>query len=173
MPRRFFKRIAPHPDKIKTSKSLGWLGETLHHPGLWRFNRHCIAGAFAVGLFCMWVPFPTQTLLAAVTAVFLRVNLPLSVVLVYITNPFTIPPMFYGAYCLGAVILGVQIQDIGFELSYEWLHHTLGLIWQPLLLGCFITGIISALLGYYGVHLFWRMHIVQRWEARRQKRKKP
>ncbi|PID99806.1 MAG: ATP-binding protein [Thiothrix nivea] len=171
MPKRFFKKLAPHPDTLKKNKYLGWLGTTLHHPWLWHFNRHSVAGAFAVGLFCMWIPFPPQTLIAAVIAIAIRVNLPLSVLLVYVTNPLTIPPMFYLAYKLGAWLLDAAIYDIQFSVSLEWLHDTALLIWQPLLLGCSIFAIISSILGYYGIHLFWRLHILQRIRDRRALRR--
>ncbi|MGB0848981.1 MAG: DUF2062 domain-containing protein, partial [Thiolinea sp.] len=101
------------------------MGSALHDPRLWHFNRHNIAGACALGLFCMWIPFPPQTVMAAIAAIFIRVNLPLSVALVYVTNPITIPPMFYGAYKLGAVILGEKVQAIEFSLSVDWLQSTM------------------------------------------------
>ena len=171
MPKQFFKRLTPHPDKIKKNRWLSWLGSALHDPRLWHFNRHNIAGACAIGLFCMWIPFPPQTVIAAVAAIIIRVNLPLSVALIYITNPITIPPMFYAAYKLGAIILGEPVQSVEFSLSVEWLQTTLELIWQPLLLGCLIVAVLSALIGYYGTHLLWRLHIVQRLKARRACRK--
>lgn len=171
MPRRFFKKLAPHPETIKGSKCLGWLGATLHHPWLWHFNRHSVAGAFAVGLFCMWIPFPPQTLISALVAIIIRVNLPLSVLLIYITNPFTIPPMFYLAYKFGAWIINAPVHDIEFAMSLDWLQETAILIWQPLLLGCTIFAIASAFIGYYGVHLFWRLHIVQQIKDRRELRR--
>ncbi|MEZ5448762.1 MAG: DUF2062 domain-containing protein [Thiolinea sp.] len=152
------------------------MGNTLLHPNLWHFNRHSVSSAFAVGLFCMWIPFPPQTLIAALVAIILRVNLPLSVVLVYITNPVTIPPMFYAAYQLGARILHEEVHAVHFSLSVEWFRSTLDLIWQPLLLGCGITAILSAIIGYYGVQLFWRFHIIQKLKnrrANRQQRHKP
>ncbi|CAA6800586.1 MAG: ATP-binding protein [uncultured Thiotrichaceae bacterium] len=171
MPKRFFKKLAPNSDKIKKSKSLAWLGTALHHPWLWHFNRHSVAGAFAVGMFCMWIPFPPQTLIAASVAVLIRVNLPISVALVYVTNPITIPPLFYLAYQFGSWLLGENLQDIDFSFTTEWFKTTLTLIWQPMLLGCMIFAAISAVIGYYGIHLFWRLHIVQQIKDRRAKRR--
>jgi hypothetical protein len=42
------------------NKYLGWLSKHLHHSGLWNFNRKSIAKAFAVGLFCAFIPVPFQ-----------------------------------------------------------------------------------------------------------------
>ncbi|MGB0847780.1 MAG: DUF2062 domain-containing protein, partial [Thiolinea sp.] len=62
------------------------------------------------------------------------------------------------------------VQAIEFSLSVDWLQSTMELIWQPLLLGLLIVATLSALLGYYGVHMLWRLHIIQRLKARRQRR---
>jgi uncharacterized protein len=48
----------------------------------------------------MYMPPIGQMFMAAAAAIVLRVNLPISVALVWITNPLTIPPMFYFAYLL-------------------------------------------------------------------------
>lgn len=170
MPKQFFKRLTPHPDKIKKNRWLSWLGNALHDPRLWHFNRHNVAGACALGLFCMWIPFPPQTVMAAIIAILMRVNLPLSVALVYVTNPVTIPPMFYAAYKLGAIVLGDPIQQVEFAMTFEWFKTTMEVIWQPLLLGLLIVATLSALFGYYGVHFLWRLHILQRLKDRRQRR---
>ena len=108
--------------------------------------------------------------MAAIMAILIRVNLPLSVALVYVTNPVTIPPMFYAAYKLGAIILGDEIHTIEFAMTFEWFKTTMELIWQPLLLGLLIVAALSALIGYYGVHFLWRLHILQRLKERRQRR---
>ncbi len=170
MPKHLFKKLAPHPDIIKGNKHLGWIGHSLHLPSLWHFNRHNIALAFAIGLFWMWVPCPPQTVFAAATAVMLRANLPLSVALVFITNPITIPPLYYFAYEFGATILNQQIEEVKFELTFDWFQASVSSIWWPMLLGCLLLGVISAIIGYFSIHLFWRMHIIQRMKARRERK---
>ena len=53
--------------------------------------------AFFVGLFVAFMPIPGQTIAAAVLAVLLRCNLPLSVGLVFVTNPdYHRPSVFHG-----------------------------------------------------------------------------
>ena len=121
MPRQFFKKISPSADTIKKQKCLGFLGKHLHSPMLWHLNRRSVSVAFAIGLFMMWVPFPSQMVYAAVFAILLSANLPISVALVWITNPNTIPPMFYFAYLFGTKILGHTPLDIKFEMTWEWL----------------------------------------------------
>ena len=170
MPKKFLRRLSPDPDKLKQHKHLQFLGDALHLPCLWHFNRRNVASAFAIGLFCMWLPIPFQSIIAALLAVFFRANLPLSVALVFITNPVTIPPMFYFAYELGASILGSSVQAYNFTLSLDWLTKGFALIWKPFLLGCLILAVMSALLGYYGIHGLWRLHVLQHLKERRERR---
>jgi len=165
----FFRKYTPKKEKLREQKSLAILGDNIYSPNLWHINRHSISGAFAVGLFCAWVPIPLQMLLAALMALVFSVNLPVSVALVWITNPITMPPMFYGAYWLGAKILNQKPQNINFELSGEWLGTVLGQIWQPFLLGCFVIGGLSSILGYFAVKWLWRYNTVRRFNKKKQR----
>ena len=171
MPKEFLKRYSPSPKTIREYRALDVLGERIHRPNLWHLNRRSVAKAFAIGLFCTWLPIPFQTIIAASLAVLLCANVPLSVVLVFITNPITIPPMFYFAYRLGASLLGLEAVPLNFELSWEWISNTLGGTWAPLLLGSLVMGTISSVLGFATIRLLWRIRIVQRWEHRKCKRK--
>lgn len=172
MPRRLIKRIFPHHDKIREHKNLQFLGPLLHDPNLLHLNRRSISGAFAVGLFFAWVPVPFQMALSAIAAIFFRVNLPISVVLVWITNPLTMPPLFYFAYKFGAWVLQVPATNFSFELSFKWLGESLSAIWEPFLLGCFFLGVISSIVGYLFIRILWRVVVVQSWKTRKAVRLK-
>ena len=62
----------------------------------------------------------------------------LSISLIFVTNPLTMPVIYYAAYELGAFLLDTPLQDIEFEITWSWLSQRLGDIWQPFLLGCFV-----------------------------------
>ena len=112
---------------------------------------------------------PFQMVLAAGGAILVHANLPISVVLVWLTNPITMPPMFYGAYKLGAWVMNTPEQDFQFELSLEWLTSGMAAIWQPFLLGCAILGVICSVLGYFGIKLAWRWIVIRKWQRRHRK----
>lgn len=114
-----------------------------------------MAGAVAVGLFFAWVPMPIQMLMAAAAAIMFRTNMALSVGLVWISNPFTIPPMFYFAYLVGTWVIGEPPQDFAFQLSFEWLANELAISWKPFLIGCLILATGSSMIGYFAVSQFW------------------
>lgn len=166
MPKKFIKRFSPNPDSLRAHPHLKHFGEALHNPNLWHLNRRSAAGAVAVGLFCAWMPIPFQMILAALIAIIFTVNLPLSVALVWISNPITMPPLFYCAYRLGAFILHQPIADFHFKLSFSWLLNTLETIAPALLLGSFILGFICALVGYFLFRVFWRVSVSKRWVNR-------
>ncbi|MEH6457799.1 MAG: DUF2062 domain-containing protein [Cocleimonas sp.] len=170
MPRKFLKRYSPSPKTIRENKALSMLGEDLHRPSLWILNRSSVARAFAIGLFCTWIPFPLQTVIAALLAIYYRAHLPLSVALVFISNPVTIPPMFYFAYKLGSVMLGMELQIVEMDLSWHWFTSILGQIWQPLLFGCLILAIVSSAVGYFTINTLWRKGVKSRWKERSKRR---
>ena len=97
MAKKTIQRFLPDPNKIRHHKSLKIFGRLLQDANLWHLNRRSARGAFAVGLFFAFIPVPFQMVLAAAGAILFRVNLPISVALVWLTNPLTMPPIFYGA----------------------------------------------------------------------------
>ncbi|MCU7916929.1 MAG: DUF2062 domain-containing protein [Candidatus Thiodiazotropha sp. (ex Epidulcina cf. delphinae)] len=174
MPKRLIKRLLPHHDTVRNHKHLQLFGSRLHDANLWHLNRHSASGAFAVGLFMAFIPLPFQMVLAAAAAIFFRVNLPLSVCLVWITNPITIPPMFFFAYLVGTWVIGAPAQAEPFQFSLEWLRNGgLEEIWTPLLVGSLICASISALLGYSLILWIWRWRAIEKWKMRRLRKKNP
>lgn len=163
--KKLLKKHAPHPDKIKNHKHLGWLNKHLHDSSLWNFNRKSVSKAFAVGLFCAFIPVPFQMLLAAPGAVIFSANLPLSIALVWITNPITMPPIFYGCYKLGSWILGTSIEQ-DFVMSSEYIWQVFDVIWQPFLLGCFVASTISSIAGYFLIQSIYRLKVYKRVKSR-------
>ena len=169
MPRRYLRRILPSPRKIRDEGAVKIFGRLVHNPNLWHLNRHSVAMAVAVGLFTAFVPIPGQTLLAVAGAIALGCNLPIAVVVVFVSNPITMAPLFFSAYKVGALMLGETPRAVQFELSIDWLLGSLSDIWQPFLLGCFTVGVLSAMLGYVAVQTIWRIHVVQSWRERRRR----
>ena len=170
MPKKFFKKWMPDSNRIKNHPHLNKVfGKLLHDPNLLHLNRRSVSGAFFVGLFMAFVPLPSQMILAAGIAIWVRVNLPLSVGLVWVSNPFTMPPLFYFAYKVGAWTLNVPVTDWNFELSWAWFGTELAAKWEPFLLGCFICGVVSGFLGFVLIRLIWRINIGSRWATRKRR----
>ena len=139
-------------------------------PNLWHLNRHSASGAFGIGLFFAFWPVPFQMWLSAFAAIPLRVNLPLSIATVWLTNPLTMPPIFYGAYKVGAWVLGTDVGEFEFQLSWEWLMGSVNTIGPAFLLGCMICSVVFGSLGYATMNFLWRRSVIKSWQARRAKR---
>ena len=172
MAKKLIKKYLPHPGLITENRWIKVLGPRLQDPGLWHINRRSFSGAIAVGVFCAFMPIPFQMLLAAIAAVAFRVNILIAVPMVWISNPITIPPMFYFSYSVGAWILGTETHDFMFQLSFDWLLSEILYIWQPLLLGSLLVATISSLSSLLVAHLFWRYHIWTRIKNRRKRGRK-
>jgi len=171
MPKKFIKKYMPNHEKIRNNKQLNKVfGTLLHDPNLLHLNRRSVSTAFFVGLFMAFVPLPTQMVMAAAVAIFIRCNLPIAVGLVWISNPITMPPIFYFAYKVGTWVLSTPERKFSFELSWEWLGTELAAIWEPFLLGCAISGIVFGLLGYASVRILWRLHIISTIKKKRLQR---
>ena len=172
--KKLIQKLFPNHLKVKEHRHLQFLGSAIHDPNLWHMNRRSVSGAFAVGLFLAFMPVPGQMVLAALLAVLLRVNLPISVMLVWITNPLTIGPIFYTAYKLGQLIIGDPVLIIeADEQGFSWFKENFDNIWEPLLLGSLLLGAGFSVIGYFGMRLFWRFHVIKRWrEKRRQSKRK-
>tara|TARA_R110000822_G_scaffold34103_8_gene97058 strand:- start:8420 stop:8944 length:525 start_codon:yes stop_codon:yes gene_type:complete len=172
MPRRLLKRYMPSPERIKQNKSLRFMGTVLHDPNLWHLNRHSVARAMAVGLFVAMLPIPMQMLVSAAIAVPLRANLPISIGLVWLTNPITMPAVFFTQYKIGTMLLGAPERSMPMELSFTWLMSEIHHIWQPLLLGSLLAGTILAAIGYGGTMLYWRIWVGRNWQKRKLRRRR-
>ncbi|AOT08447.1 DUF2062 domain-containing protein [Pseudoalteromonas luteoviolacea] len=168
MAKKTIQRFLPDHNKIKEQKSLRIFGSLLHDANLWHLNRRSARGAFSVGLFFAFIPVPFQMVLAAALAIPFRVNLPLSIALVWITNPLTMPPIFYCSYLVGVFALGQEIQPFQFEPTWEWLTQSISTIGPAFIVGSLICASIAAVIGFFGIDYLWRRSVNKAWQARNQ-----
>jgi len=169
MPKKLIKRFMPNHKTIKENKHLKIFGNLLHNPHLWHLNRHSVAKAFAVGLFFAFIPVPFQMVLAAGVAILVHSNLPLSIALVWITNPFTMPAIFYFSYIVGAWVLDEPEQAFVFQASWQWVVDSLSTIGPAFLLGCGVLAIVFAILGYFSIQVIWRYSVIKAWKERQNR----
>ncbi|MDJ0740850.1 MAG: DUF2062 domain-containing protein [Gammaproteobacteria bacterium] len=172
MPRHLIKRYTPTPAALKKHKYLRHLGTWLHDENLWHLNRRSVSGGVAAGLFWAMIPVPVQMVTSALSAIVFRVNLPISVALVWITNPLTMAPVFYFNYLVGTWLIGAPAHVGAFQPSFEWIMAELNAIWKPLFIGSIVLGTLLGLLGYGAMRLYWRWHVLRRFRARPRRRPK-
>lgn len=177
--RKFFGKFLPHQETVKNQRWLKPFGKRLLHPNLWHLNRRSAAGGVAVGLFCGLIPGPLQMISAALMAVLFRVNLPVAAFATLYTNPFTILPLYLAAYKLGGWVSGarngIPVEDLAFpEMHWQsWpgeLWAWMQMLGEPLLIGLPMLAIGLAIIGYLAVRVAWRVAVVLKWRARKQRR---
>lgn len=175
MPRRLLKKYLPTPEHIRRHESLNRvLGKLLHDPNLWHLNRYSVSMGMGIGLFCAFLPIPMQMLVAAIMAISLRGNLPISISLVWITNPLTMGPVFYFCYRLGAWMMSIPPRPHQHDIQWDlhWAIERLSEIGGPLLLGSMTMAVVMGLAGYGFAALLWRASILWKLRHRRLRRSK-
>lgn len=153
------RRQAPGKDDILASPWMAPVRPHLQDDRLWCLDRHCVARGVAAGLFMGLLMPVAQMLFAAVASVLLRGNVPISVACTLVTNPLTVPPIYYAAYQIGDSVLPEAL-DLTWLMTdaTHWLGQ--GLNWTvthgtPLMTGLLMLATASALLGFAVVHLLW------------------
>jgi hypothetical protein len=162
MPRRLLKRWLPHREALRDRWYVRPFGRLLHERDLWAIQRRTVAPAVALGLFLAFLPFPGQSLVAAAGAVRWRLNLPVAVLAVFVSNPLTMMQIYYGCYRLGRLVLGDQALLRPDALGPGLLQFLL-----PTLVGGVIAGAAAAAIGYLAVEGAWRIAVGLRYRRRR------
>lgn len=169
MARKFFKRFMPDPDLIRRHRSLQLLERWLHDGNLWHLNRYSVSTAFFIGMFAAFIPLPSQMLIAGALAIWWRANLPISVALVWTSNPFTMPFFFGGSYLVGLKLMQRPLPS-HFEPTWDWFQQQAATMWQPFVLGSLVAGLLVGLTCAVLVRILWRLQVALRWRARRRQR---
>ena len=140
-------------------------------PTLLHLNRHSVSLASVCRYFlCLHASTGIQTLIAAAMCFWLGANLPIGLMTIWISNPLTIPPMFYLTHQLGSFLLGSEPVNFTVTMSWEWFSNLGSGILLPLIAGSLLSGIILASIGYFFILYLWRWKVVKNWETRKDQR---
>ncbi len=164
----FLKKI-PTKEDITHSKKYALIRGFLHHTYLWHWHRRPVGRACAIGMIGAFTPWPFQMIQCAILAIIFRAHLPLSVGLVWITNPITIPIFLVMVYQTGAIILDVSLDTSHFQWTYEWFVDNFIDLWRPVLLGCLIHAVFWAVVLQTVVLKIWRTRIIRKRNTRLRK----
>ncbi len=137
--------------------------------GYFSINRRMITKGIAVGLFWGFVPMPMQMLAVMALTPFMRFNVPIAISMVWLSNPFTMPPMYYMEYLTGNFILGKEGID-NIELSMEWFSAHIGEIFIPLYVGSAFYSIVVTTIVYISLNWFWILSVKEERKKRKDKR---
>lgn len=149
MIRKFFRKKASEKGKLDT-----FLEKYKLPRAYFNINRKMITKGVYVGLFWGFIPMPMQMLAVVATTPFIRFNVPVAIAMVWLSNPFTMPPMYYMEYLTGNFLLGREgLPDI--ELTLDWFSNNMSNIFVPLYVGTAFYSIVVSGLIYLLLNWLW------------------
>jgi uncharacterized protein len=169
MPRRFFKRLSRRRHTLQSRWFMRPFRTMLANPAYWSVHRANVTRAVALGLFVAFIPLPVHIILVTVLALWLRLNIPVALATIFVSNPLTMVPQYYVCYWTGSRLLGTRLNDFAFEMSWAWVQSGLLPIWKPFLLGCLVLGMASAVLSYVLLGSIWHITLVMKYHERKRK----
>jgi uncharacterized protein (DUF2062 family) len=168
---RWLKRITPDRHSLERLWCLKPFKALVVDRGCWTFNRHSVTRAFALGLFIAFIPptpLPVHLVTCVVLGMLFRLNLPVLVATVFISNPFTWLPQVAGSVWVGARLMGMDLMPVLHELKARNLWMEIHQLWAPLLLGALVLGLVAAGAGYVLAQVAWRGHVLLHLRRRRR-----
>lgn len=149
-------------EKILRSRFIKLLGPRVADPKLWEWSKHNVALGSAIGIsFGILIPL-AQIPLAVIACIIFRANILAASLTTLISNPITFAPLYYGAYKIGSVVLGLDIVEDGLVSassmeSSVWLMN----VGKPLYMGLGLLAVPGSIAVYISVRLLWA-HIENR-----------
>ena len=145
-------------------------------------NRNSVSKAVLIGVFFAFIPMPMQMLAVVLMIPFIKFNVPIGVSLVWITNPVTMPFIFYGELIIGDLLTFSPVsQDLDFMVelfTMDWfttdfLSKLMEII-VPMYIGALFTAVVLSVGGFYLVrYLWWRSVHHQKLKREERFHKKP
>src|SRR5450631_1330345 len=168
--RRWLKNNTPDRHTLEKLWCLKPFTALVLDRGCWTFNRHSVTRAFALGLFIAFIPptpLPVHLVTCVILGVLLRLNLPVLIATVFVSNPFTWLPQVAGSLWVGAKLLGLDLMPFLHAISHRTVWADMSVLWPPLLLGALVLGLIAAGCGYVLAQGVWRARVIFQLRRRR------
>jgi len=162
MIRIFFRKLAAKKDKFDH------LLEKYNLPrAYFNINRKMVTKGVLVGLFWGFIPMPMQMAGVMLTTPLMRFNVPIGLATVWISNPFTYPPLWYLEYITGNFLMGKEsLHNI--ELTMRWFQDHWDDIVVPLYVGAAFYSTVVAYLIYLFLNWLWMRSAHREWKQRQK-----
>ncbi|MFA5427821.1 MAG: DUF2062 domain-containing protein [Sulfurimonas sp.] len=128
-------------------------------------SRRMVSKGVLIGLFIAFIPMPMQMLAVVSVIPFTKFNVPIALSMCWLSNPFTMPAMYYMEYLTGSFILGIEVSNV--EMTLEWFSENIGNIFIPLYVGTAFYSVFGSTLAYYIINLLWRNSVIKDQELRK------
>lgn len=169
----WLKRITPERGALEKLWCLKPFAALVQGRGCWSFNRSRVINAFSLGLLIAFVPptppLPLHLTLCAVLGLLFRLNIPVLVATVFVSNPVTWFPQVAGSLWVGAKLMDLDLMPVFQSLNHRNAGAQLLQLWEPLLLGALVLGVCAAATGYLLAQCAWRGRVLYRLHRRRER----
>jgi uncharacterized protein (DUF2062 family) len=172
------RRWLPTAQSLEQTRGFAWLGHYFReHPRLWVLHRRGVALGVALGIGIGVFPVPLQMPAAMLAAVLLKGNVAAAAAATWVTNPFTMAPIWALAAFLGSLVIGREVTQTPTPAIDAWQWQApltwpaalweQAVSWGPTLLAGFPMA--SAVLGVAAYALvYWAWAVLIRQERRRR-----
>lgn len=131
-------------------------------------NRKSISRGVLIGLFWGFIPMPMQMLAVLAVTPFIKFNVPIAISMVWLSNPITMPFMYYMEYQTGNFLLGnSSLENI--ELTLNWFSINWDKIITPLYVGTIPYSLGVSTIIYLIINKLW-INSVKEEKVKRKKR---
>lgn len=121
--------------------------------------------SFAIGVFIGMSPFlGIHTILGIICAYLFRLNKFVTIIGVYITNPWTIIPIYTFSTFVGARLMGMDkiLPSVNWkDITFSRLISELGPLLKPFIVGTLFIGLLSSVISYIILY-----HLIRKRDAR-------
>jgi len=131
-------------------------------------NRKAISRGVLIGIFWGFIPMPMQMLAVLAITPFVKFNVPIAITMVWLSNPVTMPFMYYMEYQTGNFLLGNESLN-NIELTLDWFSINWDRIIIPLYIGTIPYSLGVSTLIYFMINKLW-IDSVQKETSQRKKR---
>ena len=169
----WLKARAPSREALARNRFVQPFAHRVLRSDLWRFNRRSVPRGIALGLFVgILIPF-AHSAVAALTAVFVRANVPIAMATTWTSNPATWVIIFPLAYRIGEKLLHFDrmtgVAPISETMQSTGSDHLLQRLTGAGIetaLGLFVIAAVLSALGYIVTSFGWRWWIARKRAAR-------
>lgn len=112
-------------------------------------NNKMVANGAFIGIYIAMIPMPMQMLAVLLLTFVGRFNLPVAISMCWLTNPFTMPFVYYIEFVTGNFLLGKDTPE--FTISSQWFIDNFDNIVVPLYVGAFFYAIVLSTFAYHAI----------------------
>lgn len=130
-------------------------------------NRRTVSRGLGVGLFFAFLPIPLQMAAVLLPIPLFRYNVVIALTMVWLTNPLTMPFIYYAEYRTGTLLL-LEESRPDIILTLAWFAAHFDAIVIPLFAGALFWSLLLGTGSYLAVNLLWIRSVQRQKHAKRE-----